>query len=194
MTAPATGTTRDSGGIAAAPPPGLPAAPAIEALNVSRWYGNIVAVNDISFALSPGITGLLGPNGAGKSTILHMMAGFLKPSNGAMHVLGRPSWGNVDMYRRVGLVPEREAVYPFMTGYEFVRDSARLHRLPDPDAAARRAIAGVELEFAEGRAMGGGFFLSTITGRLFYMGREKNLTLLRWMSPSPLNRQGLRPS
>jgi len=50
---------------------------AVEADHVSRWYGNIVAVNDISFSLTSGITGLLGPNGAGKSTMLHMLAGFL---------------------------------------------------------------------------------------------------------------------
>ena len=59
--------------------------------NVSRWYGNVVAVNDISFDLGPGITGLLGPNGAGKSTLLHMLAGLLKPSNGEALSHGRGS-------------------------------------------------------------------------------------------------------
>ena len=58
----------------------------IEAVNVSRWYGNVVAVNDVSFSLGPGITGLLGPNGAGKSTILHMAAGFLRPSKGTVRI------------------------------------------------------------------------------------------------------------
>jgi len=129
--------------------------PAIECDHVSRWYGNIVAVNDISFSLSAGITGLLGPNGAGKSTMLHMLAGFLQPSAGAVRVLGQPAWGNPEMYRQVGLVPEREAVYPFLTGYEFVLDSARLHHLPDPEDASLRAIRMVELEDAMGRATGG---------------------------------------
>ncbi len=130
-------------------------APPIEVTNVSRWYGNIVAVNDISFALGPGITGLLGPNGAGKSTMLHMLSGFLKPSAGELRVFGERAWENPAMYRRIGLVPEREAVYPFLTGYEFVLLSAELQRLPDPAEAARRAIAMVELEQAAGRATGG---------------------------------------
>lgn len=133
--------------------PGAP--PAIECDHVSRWYGNIVAVNDISFSLRAGITGLLGPNGAGKSTMLHMLAGFLQPSAGAVRVLGQAAWGNPEMYRQVGLVPEREAVYPFLTGYEFVLDSARLHHLPDPEDASLRAIRMVELEDAMGRATGG---------------------------------------
>ncbi len=129
--------------------------PAIELDHVSRWYGNIVAVNDISFSLAGGITGLLGPNGAGKSTLLHMLAGFLRPSAGTVRVLGEPSWGHPGLYRRVGLVPEREAVYPFLSGYEFVLDSARLHRLADPEAAALRAIGQVEMQPAMHRATGG---------------------------------------
>ena len=133
-----------------------PSAPAaVEFDHVSRWYGNIVAVNDISFSLTAGITGLLGPNGAGKSTMLHMLAGFLRPSAGSVSVLGQPTWQNPEMYRRVGLVQEREAVYPFLTGYDFVLDSARLHRLPEPEQATLRAIRMVELEPAMGRATGG---------------------------------------
>lgn len=131
-----------------------PAMP-IEVINVSRWYGNIVAVNDISFALGPGITGLLGPNGAGKSTMLHMLSGFLQPSSGELRVFGESTWENPGMYRRIGLVPEREAVYPFLTGYEFVLLAAQLQQLPNPEEAARRAIAMVELEDAAGRATGG---------------------------------------
>lgn len=135
------------------PATGSPAA-AVEVINVSRWYGNIVAVNDISFALNAGITGLLGPNGAGKSTLLHMLSGFLKPSAGEVRLLGQNTWQNPDMYRNIGLVPEREAVYPFLTGFEFVRLSARLHGLPNPDDAARRAIARVNMEAAEDRPTG----------------------------------------
>ena len=83
---------------------------AIELQNVSRWYGNVVAVNDISMTIGPGVTGLLGPNGAGKSTLLHMMAGFLEPSRGALTVGGRPSWRNPEIFRTLGLVPERDSV------------------------------------------------------------------------------------
>jgi ABC-2 type transport system ATP-binding protein len=135
--------------------PASAASPTIEVLNVSRWYGNVVAVNDISFFLGPGITGLLGPNGAGKSTLLHMLAGFLKPSNGDVRMFGERIWRNAALYSRLGLVPEREAVYPFLTGFEFVVLSARLHGLADPKAAATRAIREVELQDSQHRASGG---------------------------------------
>jgi ABC-2 type transport system ATP-binding protein len=122
---------------------------------VSRWYGNVVAVNDISFTLAPGITALLGPNGAGKSTVLHMIAGFLRASSGTVRVLGEPAFRNPEIYRRVGLVPEREAVYAFLSGYEFVLATAKLHGLADPEKAARRAIQTVDMEAFQQRKMGG---------------------------------------
>ena len=131
------------------------AGPAIALRNVSRWYGDVVAVNDISYEFGPGITGVLGPNGAGKSTLLHMIAGFLRPSAGTVEVFGEASWRNPGMFRRLGLVPENEAVYAFLTAREFAIASARLHRLPDPEEAARRAIARVEMEDAQDRQMGG---------------------------------------
>ncbi|MFI6822378.1 ABC transporter ATP-binding protein [Micromonospora sp. NPDC050187] len=121
---------------------------------VSRWYGNVVAVNDVTMSLGPGVTGLLGPNGAGKTTLLHMMAGFLAPSRGGVTLDGQPTWRNPDVYRRLGLVSEREAVQTFLTAYEFVLASAKLHGLPDPAEAARRAINLVELEGAQGRRIG----------------------------------------
>ncbi|MGE0060017.1 MAG: ABC transporter ATP-binding protein [Dehalococcoidia bacterium] len=128
---------------------------ALSVQNVSRWYGNVVAVNDISFALDAGITGLLGPNGAGKSTLLHMLAGILKPSAGTATVGGESAWENPEIYKRVGFVPEREAVYPFLNGFEFVKLSARLHNLPDPDAASITAIEAVEMQDAMKRPTGG---------------------------------------
>jgi ABC-2 type transport system ATP-binding protein len=128
----------------------------VELTNVSRWYGNVVAVNDISFQLAGGVTGLLGPNGAGKSTILHMVAGFLAPSSGAVTIGGEPSWRHPEMYRRIGLVPEREAVYPFLTGREFAAANARLQGMAPAEAAeaAARAIGLVELEDAADRPIG----------------------------------------
>ena len=105
---------------------------AIELRNVSRWYGNVVAVNDITMDIGPGVTGLLGPNGAGKSTILHMRAGFLEPSKGTLTVDGAPTWKNPEIYRKLGLVPERDSVYAFLTGAQFVTATAKLHKLPDP--------------------------------------------------------------
>ncbi|MDI6857066.1 MAG: ABC transporter ATP-binding protein [Dehalococcoidia bacterium] len=129
--------------------------PVIRLDNASRWFGNIVAVSDVSFSIGPGIVGLLGPNGAGKSTILQMIAGFLKPSSGSASVRGRSPWRNEQLFRYTGLVPEREAIYPFLTGYEFVLLNARLHRLPDPAAATARAVRTVEMEDAQHRATGG---------------------------------------
>jgi ABC-2 type transport system ATP-binding protein len=123
--------------------------------DVSRWYGNVVAVNGISFELGPGVTGLLGPNGAGKSTLLHMLSGFLAPSAGEVEVLGESPWRNPGIYRRLGLVPERESVYGLLTGYDFVLLNARLQGLADPHAATRKAIETVELAGAAGRATKG---------------------------------------
>jgi ABC-2 type transport system ATP-binding protein len=122
---------------------------------VSRWYGNVVAVNDVSFEVGPGITGLLGPNGAGKTTLLHMMAGFLAPSAGSVTLDDTPTWRHPELYRQVGFVPEREAVHAFLTGRQFVEASAQLHGLPEPSAAAERAIGMVELQDAAGRVIGG---------------------------------------
>jgi ABC-2 type transport system ATP-binding protein len=124
---------------------------AIELRNVSRWYGNVVAVNDITMSIGPGVTGLLGPNGAGKSTLLHMIAGFLPPSRGEVLIGGTASWHDPGIYRTVGLVPERDSVYGFLTGWEFVRATARLHKLPGAGAAARRAIGVVEMTDAQDR-------------------------------------------
>jgi ABC-2 type transport system ATP-binding protein len=122
---------------------------------VSRWYGNVVAVNHVTFEVGAGITGLLGPNGAGKTTLLHMMAGFLAPSAGEVLLDGTPTWGHPEVYRAIGFVPEREAVYSFLTGRQFVRASARLSGVADADAAADRAIDMVQLQDAAKRAIGG---------------------------------------
>jgi ABC-2 type transport system ATP-binding protein len=121
--------------------------------SVSKWYGNVVAVNDITMSLDPGVTGLLGPNGAGKTTVLHMMAGFLAPSKGELTVLGQPAWRNPSIYSGLGIVSERESVHGFLTGWEFVLASAKLHRLKDPEAAARRAIELVEMSDAQNRKL-----------------------------------------
>jgi ABC-2 type transport system ATP-binding protein len=140
----------------------------IELKNVSRWYGNVVAVNDVTMSIGPGVTGLLGPNGAGKSTIMHMIAGFLPPSRGELTIGGasggiggvvppgastggRHSWRNPDIYRTIGLVPERDSVYAFLTGAQFVTATAKLHELPAPAEAARRAIALLDMADAADR-------------------------------------------
>jgi ABC-2 type transport system ATP-binding protein len=125
-----------------------------ELASVSRWYGNVVAVNDVSFEVGPGITGLLGPNGAGKTTLLHMVAGFLAPSAGSVRLSDVPTWRHPEIYAQIGLVPEHESIYGFLTGADFVRAAAELHRLPEPGAAATRALELVELTAARDRTLG----------------------------------------
>ncbi|MFH8837383.1 ABC transporter ATP-binding protein [Streptomyces sp. NPDC017868] len=117
--------------------------------HVSRWFGNVVAVNDITMSIGPGVTGLLGPNGAGKSTLINMMGGFLDPSTGSVTLDGQPVWRNESVYRSVGVVPEREAMYDFLTGREFVVANAELQGLGA--AEAQRALATVEMEYAQDR-------------------------------------------
>ncbi|MBN3929358.1 ABC transporter ATP-binding protein [Streptomyces verrucosisporus] len=119
--------------------------------HVSRWFGNVVAVNDVTMDIGPGVTGLLGPNGAGKSTLINMMGGFLAPSTGSVTLDGAAIWRNEQVYREIGVVPEREAMYDFLTGREFVLANAELHGLPDAGEAARRALATVEMEYAQER-------------------------------------------
>ncbi len=124
---------------------------AVELSAVSRWYGNVVAVNDVTLTVGPGLTGLLGPNGAGKTTVLHLMAGLLAPSQGSVLVGGDPAWRHPGMYRTLGLVTERESVPGFLTAWEFVLTAAKLHKLADPAAAARRALGIVEMTEAQDR-------------------------------------------
>ena len=121
--------------------------------HVSRWYRNVVAVNDVSMTIRPGVTGLLGPNGAGKSTLIALMSGFLAPSTGTVTLDGDPLWRNEQVYRKVGLVPEREALFDYLTGRQFVVANAELHGLPDADAAAQASIALVEMSDAQDRVI-----------------------------------------
>lgn len=127
----------------------------IEANNVSKWYGDVVAVSNVSFRIGTGVTGLLGPNGAGKSTILKMLTGLLAPSDGTVKVLGETLRSDVQLYRRIGLVPEQETIYPFLTGREFVRFNGSLQKLRNLDEATERAIETVDMKSAADRAVGG---------------------------------------
>jgi len=127
----------------------------IELDKVSKWYGDIVAVSEVSFGVGPGVTGLLGPNGAGKSTTLKMMAGLQAPSAGTVTINGLAARGNPQAYRNLGLVSEHEVIYPFLTGREFVRLNAKLQRLDNIDQAVERAIDLVEMGPAANRRVGG---------------------------------------
>ncbi len=126
----------------------------IEVADVSKWYGSVVAVNDVSFDVGPGITGLLGPNGAGKTTLLHLIAGLAGCSRGEISMYGEPVRDNPDLYRRMGFMPEHESIYDFFTGRQLVEFSARLHDLSQMREHVDRAISIVGLEEAQNRKMG----------------------------------------
>ncbi len=121
--------------------------------NVSKWFGNVVAVNEVSLNIGPGITGLLGPNGAGKTTLLHMMTGLSAPSRGQVRIFGLPARGDTRLYRQIGVMTEHQAVYDFYTGREFVEFSARMHGLPNIDEAVDTAIEAVRLTDAQDRRL-----------------------------------------
>jgi ABC-2 type transport system ATP-binding protein len=120
---------------------------------VSRWFGSVVAVSDISFDVMPGITGLLGPNGAGKTTLLRMITGLAATSTGTVTVFGEPVRDNPPLYRRIGVMSEHETVYGFMKGRDFVRAMGKLRGVRDLEDAVDRAIELVDLEDAQHRSM-----------------------------------------
>jgi ABC-2 type transport system ATP-binding protein len=109
--------------------------PVVEIDGVSKWYGNVIGLNKLTVRIPPGVTGLLGPNGAGKSTLLQLATGQLRPSQGSVRVLGHRTWNNPTLMRHVGLCPEQDAFYDWMTGYDFVRTCARLTGLGRTEAA-----------------------------------------------------------
>ncbi|MPY94941.1 MAG: ATP-binding cassette domain-containing protein [Acidimicrobiia bacterium] len=121
---------------------------------VSKWFGDVVAVSEVSFQLWPGVTALLGPNGAGKSTVLRMLAGLTSPSRGTVRVLGRDPRADVDVTRDIGLAPQQEALFEQLSALAFVRLAAALHQLPDPEGAATRALDVVELDAGDRRRVG----------------------------------------
>jgi ABC-2 type transport system ATP-binding protein len=129
-------------------------APVIKVENVSRWFGSVVAVSDVSFEISPGITGLLGPNGAGKTTLLRMMTGLAKTSSGTVTVFGEQVRDNPRLYGRMGVMSEHETVYGFMKGREFVRMMGKLRGVANLEAAVDRAIERVDMADAQHRPMG----------------------------------------
>ena len=131
------------------------ATPTIAVQSISKWYGNVVAVNDVSLRVYPGITGLLGPNGAGKTTLLHMIAGLARASDGEVTVLGQRVRNNPELYRRLGVMSEHEAVYGFYTGREFVQFAASLHGLAPSSDAISGAIAAVALTEVQDRPLRG---------------------------------------
>jgi ABC-2 type transport system ATP-binding protein len=129
-------------------------APVIRVDRVSRWFGSVVAVSDITFDIAPGIVGLLGPNGAGKTTLLRMITGLAETSSGTVTVFGEPVRDNPPLYCRIGVMSEHETVYGFMKGREFVRMMGKLRGVANLEEAVDRAIEMVDLADAQHRPMG----------------------------------------
>ena len=130
------------------PPDNPPAVPGamIEVDGASRWFGDVVAVSDVSFAIGAGVTALLGPNGAGKSTLLRMLCGLTAPNRGTVRVLGADPRSDLAVRGRIGIVPQQEAVFDALDALGFVRLAAVLNGIADPDRVAREALGVVELD------------------------------------------------
>jgi ABC-2 type transport system ATP-binding protein len=120
--------------------------PTIEVDAVSKWFGPVVALSEVSCEVGPGVTALLGPNGAGKSTLLRVLCGLTRPSRGQVRILGKRPGRDLELNRRVGLVPQQEALFDPLSAEGFVALAAELHHLRDPRGAARAALRVVELD------------------------------------------------
>ncbi len=133
-----------------------PDVPIISADHLSKWYGQVIGLNDVTASVPPGITGLLGPNGAGKSTFMKLITGQLRPSKGEVTVLGEPIWRNPKLYFRVGFCPEQDAFYERMTGLEWVSALVRLNGYSEKEAghAAEAALTSVDLMEAANKKIG----------------------------------------
>ena len=131
--------------------------PVVAFHELSKWYGNVIGINKLSLEIRAGVTGLLGPNGAGKSTLLQLATGQLRPSQGSVRVLGQVAWNNPALNRFIGLCPEQDAFYEWMTGWDFVHTCARLSGLSRPEArdAARQTIESVGMTVNQDRAIRG---------------------------------------
>jgi ABC-2 type transport system ATP-binding protein len=131
--------------------------PVVEFRDVSKWYGNVIGLNKLSLRVPAGVTGLLGPNGAGKSTFLQLATGQLYPSQGDVRVLDQQAWNNPSLNRHIGLCPEQDAFYEWMTGWEFVYTSVRLGGLNRAEAkeATARTLDAVGMTKNSRRAVRG---------------------------------------
>jgi ABC-2 type transport system ATP-binding protein len=129
----------------------------LEYVRASRWYGPVIALNDVTTTVGPGVTGLLGPNGAGKSTFLKLAAGQLAPSQGEVRVLGKAAWGSPELFHRVGVCPETDAFWEGLTGRQFLLALLRLTGFDDAECRRRadHALEQVALTEARDRKIGG---------------------------------------
>ena len=111
----------------------------VEAFGVTKAFGDVVAVSDVSFRLGPGLTALLGPNGAGKSTLFRMLCGLTQPSKGNVRVFGKNARRDRNVRGRIGLAPQQDAMFDRLSALEFVTLAAATHGIAGPETAARRS-------------------------------------------------------
>ncbi|MBD3180343.1 MAG: ATP-binding cassette domain-containing protein [Candidatus Latescibacteria bacterium] len=129
----------------------------IEVKGLSKWYGQVIGVNDLEFTIGPGVTGFLGPNGAGKTTLLRLLTGQLKPSRGGISLGGNPVWNNHSLMRDIGYCPENDSFWDYLTGFQFVTSTLRMHGLSSGQAEekALAAISEMKMEQYRDRKIGG---------------------------------------
>lgn len=126
----------------------------VEVAAVTKAFGDVVAVSDVSFSVGAGITALLGPNGAGKSTLFRMLCGLASPTRGTVRVLGHDARTNTEVRGRIGLAPQQDALFDRLSAREFVEIAAKTHGVADVDAAVRRVLAYVDLDPSEQKGVG----------------------------------------
>ena len=125
--------------------------------NVTKLYGSVIGVNDITLSLDQGAYGLLGPNGSGKTTLINLIIGQLRPTIGEVGVFGENPWKRDDILRRIGICPAVDVLYPNVTGFDWVRYLVELHGFSRHDASqrAKQTLDLVGMSHAMNRNMGG---------------------------------------
>jgi ABC-2 type transport system ATP-binding protein len=122
----------------------------LEGRSVSKWYGQVIAVNNVTFTIEQGVIGLLGPNGAGKSTLMKLITGQLQPSQGEVTMFGGRIWNNYPLFHRIGFCPEQDSFYERMTGAEFLAAMLQMHGYCEGEVRQRtdQALETVKLTSA----------------------------------------------
>ena len=140
----------------APPPPPNPSTvrPIVEVQNVTKAFGDVVAVSDVSFTVGPGVTSLLGPNGAGKSTLFRILCGLTPPSRGTVRVLGENAREHRNVRGRIGLAPQQDALLDRFSAYEFVELAGKIHGVPDPSGQTLQSLAYVDLDPEDPKRIG----------------------------------------
>ena len=123
----------------------------IETTKLSKWYGNVLGLSDVTLEIEPGIIGLLGPNGAGKSTFLKLITGPIRPSIGLVRINGQKVLNNSSLFSGIGFCPEHDSFYEDMTGWIFMTSLLKLHGFPSAEVRSRAETALETVELSADR-------------------------------------------